>query len=438
MMKKLITEKELETFIALHLKDKKRATLNCGNKLFLTVLPSQSCIFYIRQRVNGKDTVKSIGNYPKLTLKEARVQVNKILIEREQEAVLNKESSLPEFGEYSQLWLGYFKVDKNGDGFHKNNKRFYSIRASLKVISGLDKYPIDKISPLLVDKILSVSDKTQGAKYTAIRILNQCLNSAVVDGLIPSNPCINMLNASGLISRKYKKPKVVGYAWVPAEQLKEKYFDKLSSQPMISRVFYVLQVMTCLRDGSLSELEWSWIDFEKKVISIPAVHMKMSRDFNVPLTKFIEAILLKWKKQCEYDNKDSIYVFYSRSSVNKSIRLISLQEPVTSCTNREVTMHGMRKSARTWMASIGVPESIAEYVLSHVPKNKIVNIYNKHDYLRERMPVMRLWNYYIYTQLSKEYTVLFGQLPQDYLDKCKHDLELQMSRVEMFNCFEDE
>lgn len=166
--------------------------------------------------------------------------------------------------------------------------------------------------------------------------------------------------------------------------------------------------------------------------------MKMSRDFNVPLTKFIEAILLKWKKQCEYDNKDSIYVFYSRSSVNKSIRLISLQEPVTSCTNREVTMHGMRKSARTWMASIGVPESIAEYVLSHVPKNKIVNIYNKHDYLRERMPVMRLWNYYIYTQLSKEYTVLFGQLPQDYLDKCKHDLELQMSRVEMFNGFEDE
>ena len=438
MMKKLITEKELETFIALHLKDKKRATLNCGNKLFLTVLPSQSCIFYIRQRVNGKDTVKSIGNYPKLTLNEARVQVNKILIEREQEALLSKESSLPEFGEYSQLWLGFFKVDKNGDGFHKNNKRFYSIRASLKVISGLDKYPIDKITPLLVDKILSVSDKTQGAKYTAIRILNQCLNSAVVDGLIPSNPCINMLNASGLISRKYKKPKVVGYAWVPAEQLKEKYFDKLSSQPMISRVFYVLQVMTCLRDGSLSSLEWSWIDFEKKVISIPAVHMKMSRDFTVPLTKFMEAILLKWKKQCEYDNKDSIYVFYSRSSVNKSIRLISLQEPVTSCTNREVTMHGMRKSARTWMASIGVPESIAEYVLSHVPKNKIVNIYNKHDYLRERMPVMRLWNYYIYTQLSKEYTVLFGQLPQDYLDKCKHDLELQMSRVEMFNGFEDE
>ena len=95
--------------------------------------------------------------------------------------------------------------------------------------------------------------------------------------------------------------------------------------------------------------------------------MKMSRDFTVPLTKFMEAILLKWKKQCEYDNKDSIYVFYSRSSVNKSIRLISLQEPVTSCTNREVTMHGMRKSARTWMASIGVPESIAEYVLSHVP-----------------------------------------------------------------------
>lgn len=115
-----------------------------------------------------------------------------------------------------------------------------------------------------------------------------------------------------------------------------------------------------------------------------------------------------------------------------------MQEPVTACSNKEVTMHGIRKSARTWMASIGVPESIAEYVLSHISKNKIVNIYNKHDYLRERMPVMRLWNYYIYTQLSREYTVLFGKLSQDYLDKCKHDLELQMSRIEMFNGYEEE
>lgn len=434
----ILSIRDVEKFIIENRNSGKKCILNCGKSLFLTLQPSGTCTFTFRQKVKGKDLSIKLGHFPNISLDEAREAVKREETKIKAQKELLTESLAPTFGNYSQEWLSFFNVKDNGDGFHKNNKRFYSIRASLKVISGLDKYPIDKITPLLVDKILSVSDKTQGAKYTAIRILNQCLNSAVVDGLITSNPCINMLNASGLISRKYKKPKVVGYAWVPAEQLKEKYFDKLSSQPMISRVFYVLQVMTCLRDGSLSELEWSWIDFEKKVISIPAVHMKMSRDFTVPLTKFMEAILLKWKKQCEYDNKDSIYVFYSRSSVNKSIRLISLQEPVTSCTNREVTMHGMRKSARTWMASIGVPESIAEYVLSHVPKNKIVNIYNKHDYLRERMPVMRLWNYYIYTQLSKEYTVLFGQLPQDYLDKCKHDLELQMSRVEMFNGFEDE
>lgn len=131
----------------------------------------------------------------------------------------------------------FFNVKENGDGLHKNNKRFMSIRASLKVLADLDKYSIDKITPLLVDKILSNSDRSQGTKYTAIRILNQCLNSAVVDGLITNNPCVNMLNASGLISRKYKKPKVLGYAWVSADQLKDKYFDKLAAQPMINRVF---------------------------------------------------------------------------------------------------------------------------------------------------------------------------------------------------------
>lgn len=50
----------------------------------------------------------------------------------------------------------FFNVKENGDGLHKNNKRFMSIRASLKVLADLDKYSIDKITPLLVDKILSI------------------------------------------------------------------------------------------------------------------------------------------------------------------------------------------------------------------------------------------------------------------------------------------
>ena len=87
--------------------------------------------------------------------------------------------------------------------------------------------------------------------------MNQCLNSAVVDGVIPSNPCINMLNSHGLISQKYRKPKVIGYAWVQAEDLGEKFFNKLKHEQIMHRVVFLMLAFTCLRIGSLIAMQWA-------------------------------------------------------------------------------------------------------------------------------------------------------------------------------------
>ena len=263
--------------------------------------------------------------------------------------------------------------------------------------------------------------------------MNQCLNSAVVDGVISSNPCINMLNSHGLISQKYRKPKVIGYAWVQAEDLGEKFFNKLKHEQIMHRVVFLMLAFTCLRIGSLIAMQWSWIDFENKVIHVPAYYMKMSRDFDIPLTVFMEQLLNFWKNHCDAYEMQSEYVFFAKSSMHKPIRLVQLQEAVTNCTQKEVTMHGIRKSARTWMAKIGVPETIAEYVLSHVRESSLVNVYNKHDYLRERMGVMRLWNYFIYSLLPDEFKLLVQGIPEPYLEQCKKDLATQIESVASFS-----
>lgn len=437
MENRLKNKKDIELFIIEHKNSKKRTILNCGGNLFFVLLPSGTCYFISRQKVNGKDITKTLGHYPDISIPEAREKIKKIKIALKAEKELKQESYAPTFGSYSQEWLAFFNVKENGNGFHKNNKRFLSVRGLLRVLADLNDYPLDKITPVVVDKHLSKSDKTQVTKYNAIRILNQCLNSAVVDGLIETNPCANMLNVNGLISRKYKKPKVIGYAWAPAEELKEKYFDKLRTQIAQIKVFIAIQALTCLRGGSVAALEWSWIDFDKKIITIPEEFMKMSREFCVPLTTFMESLLKKWQKHCKIEHIESKYVFVSKTKIGEPLRLAAVQVALTSVLNGEVTMHGMRKSARTWMASIGVPEVIAEYALSHIPKNKIVNIYNKHDYLKERMPVMRLWNYYLYSQMPEEFKKLFGDLPDEYLNKCRKDLEDQQARIAIFNGIED-
>lgn len=162
--------------------------------------------------------------------------------------------------------------------------------------------------------------------------------------------------------------------------------------------------------------------------------MKNGRDFNVPITRFTEILLKNWKDECiKQDEKLSKYVFHSRSSLSTPIAMGYLQEPVRNITGVDVTMHGLRKSARTWMASIGVPELISEIALSHVSKNQLVNVYNKHDYFRERMAVLTLWDYFIYTQLPDEFRCLITPIDQGYLDKCNSELEAQKNKIDFLS-----
>lgn len=432
MKKALITVKQLDKEVQLAILAGKRKKINCGDSLFVDVLPSGLSSFYIRVYENRGSKLKSLGRYPDVSLKEAREKARKIVLQQKEKKIADI-SSAPTFAEYSQEWLKFFICDPNSENTHKNNKRYSTLKSSIKVLAGLSNYKIDRITPTIVDKILSSSDKSQGAKYNAIRAMNQCLNSAVVDGVIPSNPCINMLNSHGLISQKYRKPKVIGYAWVQAEDLGEKFFNKLKHEQIMHRVVFLMLAFTCLRIGSLIAMQWAWIDFENKVIHVPAYYMKMSRDFDIPLTVFMEQLLNFWKNHCDAYEMQSEYVFFAKSSMYKPIRLVQLQEAVTNCTQKEVTMHGIRKSARTWMAKIGVPETIAEYVLSHVRESSLVNVYNKHDYLRKRMGVMRLWNYFIYSLLPDEFKALVKGIPETYLEQCKKDLASQIESVASFS-----
>ena len=54
------------------------------------------------------------------------------------------------------------------------------------------------------------------------------------------------------------------------------------------------------------------------------------------------------------------------------------------------TPHDLRRTARTKMARIGVPEEHAEAVLNH-KKQGIVKVYNLHQYADEKKAALLLW-----------------------------------------------
>ena len=56
-----------------------------------------------------------------------------------------------------------------------------------------------------------------------------------------------------------------------------------------------------------------------------------------------------------------------------------------------VTVHGMRSSARSWMADTGVPFELAEACLAHQVGNAVVQAYQRSSMLERRRPVLTAW-----------------------------------------------
>ncbi len=47
-------------------------------------------------------------------------------------------------------------------------------------------------------------------------------------------------------------------------------------------------------------------------------------------------------------------------------------------------LHDLRRTARTGLAKLGVPQNVAETVLNHAERNVLVSTYDRHEYTDEK------------------------------------------------------
>ena len=393
----MLTAKELEKRVKEAVKEKRRVTIGCGNYTVLDVSSSGRAVFYYRGKDEHKKTIKEIlGTYPRISLARARElskeragKLKLIKVQAEQEA-----EKTPLFGQFADEWLG----KKQTEG--KNNKRYMNLRALRKKLHGLDGVRLKDLKPLTVMSEVAKLNDTEGNKFRAVQCLNQCLRYAVNLGILEHNPCQYLASkGEGLI----KRPKVKGYEYVKPEDLGTGFFNRLINTGELIRLAYLFLSFTCLRISEAVSVQWCWIDTKNKVINIPAEFMKMGRPHSVPLTPCIWGLIKQIKaRQIE----DSPYLFPSSVDAFKPLPLRHLQSPVTANCKGICTIHGLRKTARTWMADHKVAFDVAERCLAHEEQSQIVRAYNKYDYLKERAEVMEEWDRFVISKLPHEYMQL--------------------------------
>lgn len=163
-----------------------------------------------------------------------------------------------------------------------------------------------------------------------------------------------------------------------------------------------LLVLLGVRKGELTEARWSEFDLEEKVWYLPQERSKSRVAIDIPLPD----LAIQWLNELKVRAFGSDYVFPNRraskvphmgsDTLNRAISKLFGREPGKAVQPENkmgdlehFTVHDLRRTCRSLLASLGVPGHVAERCLNHSIKG-VEGIYNRHDYFNERREALEL------------------------------------------------
>lgn len=157
-----------------------------------------------------------------------------------------------------------------------------------------------------------------------------------------------------------------------------------------------LLLLTAQRRGEVAGMRWAEIDIDQKVWRLSADQTKSDRDHIVPLSDQAVAILKslpRFKKgDCVFTttNGKKAVAGFSKAKVLAERYMDELVAAGDIESVAPWRVHDLRRTARTGMAELGVPEIVSERILNHAPRG-LVAVYNVFEYRAEKADALQRW-----------------------------------------------
>jgi len=367
--------------------------------LFLLVQPSGGRLWRMKYRVDGREKKLGLGTYPEIGLAEARrrrdaaretlAQGKDPSREKQREKARKKLGAANTFASIAAEFCEKRKQDGSRAWAPATAKRCEYLLSVLN--SSIGNLPIADIEPadiLTAVRRIESKGKLESAKRT-LQLAGSVFRYAVATARLKSDPTRDLRGA-------LMNPTVTHYGAVldPAgagELLRA--IDGYEGQP-ITKLAMQLAPHVFVRPGELRHAEWSEIDFDGALWTIPASKTKMRKDHLVPLSRQALAILEEAYRLTGPDG----YVFpsvrtrrrpMSDNTINAGLRRLGY-------TTDEMTAHGFRAMASTLLNESGKwnPDAI-ERALAHGDSDKVRAAYHRGAHWKERVEMMKWWSDYL-------------------------------------------
>ena len=365
-----------------------RAGCYCdGTSLYLDVRPTGSRGWIQRLTIRGRRIELGLGEYPLVSLKEAREKAfaNRKLAREGGDPLSEKRrtKSMPTFAEAAR---------KLRDRLSPVWRSPYHAQLWLK---SLERHAFSRIGEMPVSEVTStdvigVLAPIWHEKATTARKLRQRIRAvmdwAVAMELRPDNPCDRIGPALGAQKYVVRHMKALPHREVVSaiEQV------KASSAWSVVKLAFEFLVLTATRSGEARGAAWSEIDEDAGVWTIPAGRTKTNHEHRVPLSGRALEILDEARS---LRRAGGPHVF-------PSVRNNPVDGTAFSRTLRrlgiEAVPQGFRSSFRDWAAEeTDHPREVAEAALAHVVRNQVEAAYRPTDLFERRRRLMDDWAKYL-------------------------------------------
>ena len=370
----------------------KTYTVTDDRGLYVEVFLTGGVVWRYRYRLNGKYEKLTLGKYPALTLKNARLKRDEAAHQvamgespakkKQQEKVAGAEdATVADFAER------FFKDIQSRDRKDVTMPRRYLEK---DILPHIGNKPVRDIT---AEDLRSViwRKKAQGFDAAAGQVrglLKRMFDYALTCGLIQANPVM------ALPMRHVYRATARDRALTPDEI---RQFLRAMQTSNIRRQFKIafqLILMTLVRKSELMLAQWKDVHVDEGEWHIPVENSKTGKPHIVYLSTQAKTLFKELKPLAS----SSDWVLPGRGALAKPFANNALNQALkVSLQGQEIpafTIHDLRRTASTLLHEQGWPSDVVEKALNHTIGG-VRGVYNRAEYAEQRREMLQAWSDYI-------------------------------------------
>lgn len=370
-----------------------------GNGLQLWVRHTGAKKWVVAYRYHGKQTNITLGDYPAISLQQARLQA--LFIKEQLKQGIDPKTAKPNAVLFGDI-AGEYHNNRNPNN-PANAGRHTVVMGTYK--RDFSQYTHD-IAPYLAHldinaitsaMILDIAHKIEqrGAYDMAKRAIRQI---GAIFALARDKGLYDRIPPTHGLEKRLSKRKQEHFARLAFHELPQLLWDieRSSCEPLTKLAFKFI-CLTFVRTKEMRFMTWQEVDWDNALWRIPADKMKMRKPHIVPLAPQTLDIL----RQIQALGLSDTWVFFNPKSKNPVSENFLTQALQRLGYGGRMTGHGFRGIASTKLHELQYNHECIELQLAHAKADKVSQAYNGAEYLPYRIDMMRAWADLIDAEIGK-------------------------------------